>query len=272
MEKVIVSFVEENEQLKDRLRRYYDLVVGLALRDVKVRYQLSLLGLYWAVLNPLLMALIWSFVFTQIFNARGPSGIPYMVFLFCNFAFWNLFANSLFTAVNCLTGNASLLTKLYFPRIILPTSSVMARLVDFGFSLIVLVVLMFFFKIMPAANLWWLPILLIVQLIFTLGMAYIVASLNVLYRDVNQIVGILLLLWMYLSPVLYTINQIPKRLQVYFIFNPIGQLVSMESGIVLGNGHVSIYALGITTAISICVFAIGLLVFRWLEPAFAEVM
>ncbi len=272
MEKVIVSFVEENEQLKDRLRRYYDLTLGLALRDVKVRYQLSLLGLYWAVLNPLLMALIWSFVFTKIFNARGPSGIPYVVFLFCNFTFWNLFANSLLTAVNCLTGNAGLLAKLYFPRIILPTSSVMARLVDFGFSLIVLVFLIVYFKITPAKNLWWLPILLIVQLTFTLGMAYLVAALNVLYRDVNQIVGIMLLLWMYLSPVLYTINQIPKRIQAYFLFNPIGQLVSTEGGIVLGNGYVDHHAVVITMAISICVFAIGLLVFHWLEPTFAEVM
>ena len=153
MEKVIVSFVEENEKFKDRLRRYYDLVLGLALRDVKVRYQLSLLGLYWAVLNPLLMALIWSFVFTQVFNARGPSGIPYVVFLFCNFTFWNLFANSLLTAVNCLTGNAGLLAKLYFPRIIMPTSSVMARLVDFSFSLIVVIGLLLYFKIIPEREL-----------------------------------------------------------------------------------------------------------------------
>lgn len=272
MEKIVVSFVEENEQPRDRLKRYYDLVIGLALRDVKMRYQLSLLGLYWAVLNPLLMALIWSFVFTQIFNIKGPNGVPYVSFLFCNFAFWNLFQNSLLTAVNCLTGNASLLAKLYFPRIILPTSSVIARLVDFGFSLIVLIFLMIFFKSLPSPNLWWLPILLLIQLIFTLGIAYIVAALNVLYRDINQIIGILLLLWMYMSPVLYTINQIPKYLQIYFIFNPIGQLVGMESSIIFGDGHIDLYALGITAVISILLFIFGLLIFRWLEPTFAEVM
>ena len=186
MSKVKVSFLEEKESAHRRLGRYYDLIAGLALRDVKMRYQLSILGLYWAVLNPLLMALIWSFVFSVIFRAQGIAGVPYFVFLFCGITFWNLFSNSLMTAVNSLTGNASLLSKLYFPRAILPTASVMARLVDFAFSLVVLGVFMAIYKIVPGKALLWLPVILFFEMVFTLGMAYIVSALNVLYRDVSQ--------------------------------------------------------------------------------------
>lgn len=272
MEKAEVFFIEEKEPFRHRVRRYYDLVMGLALRDVKMRYQLSILGLYWAVLNPLLMALVWSFVFAKIFRAQGIEGVPYVVFLFCGITFWNLFANSLMSAVNCLTGNASLLAKLYFPRIILPIASVMARVVDFGFSLIVLVILMMLNKVHPGPRWWLVPFFVVIQLIFTLGMAYIVAALNVLYRDVSQILSILLMFWMYMSPVLYVIEQVPANLRKYFLFNPIGQLINMETGAVLGSGEVDLNSLGITLAIVLGVYILGYVVFRYLEPTFAEVM
>lgn len=252
--------------------RYKDLVLGLALRDVKVRYQLSVLGLYWAVLNPLLMALVWAFVFSKIFRATGMEGVPYVVFLFCGLTFWNLFANSLITATNSLTGNASLLSKLYFPRIILPTASVLARLVDFGFSLIVLAIFMAAYHIRPGPYIWWIPLLLMIQLVFTLGMAYLVASLNVLYRDVNQIVVVLMMLWMYLSPVFFTINQIPASISKYFLFNAVGELVGMESALVLNGPMFHFHVLAIEALISGAVFIVGFVVFHRLEPFFAEVM
>lgn len=252
--------------------RYRDLVLGLALRDVKMRYQLSVLGLYWAILNPLFIALIWSFVFAHMFRATGIEGVPYVVFVFCGLTFWNLFANSLLTASSSLTGNASLLSKLYFPRVILPTASVLARLVDFGFSLIVLAIFMASYHIRPGPYTWWIPLLLVVELFFTLGMAYLVASLNVLYRDVSQMVGVLLLLWMYLSPIFYTLELLPKEIQKYFFINAVGELVSMQSLLVLGGPMFKFPALGIAALISLGVFVLGLVVFHRLEPLFAEVM
>jgi len=272
MSKVSVTFVGEKENTRHRLTRYYDLIMGLALRDVKMRYQLSILGLYWAVLNPLLMTVVWSFVFSKIFRAEGIKGVPYVVFLFCGLTFWNLFSNSLLTAVNCLTGNASLLSKLYFPRVILPTSSVMARLVDFAFSLVVLAILMVIYQVAPGHKLYWLPLLIAIQLIFTLGLAYIVSAVNVLYRDLGQILGVLLMLWLYISPVIYTLEQVPSGIRAYFICNPIGELIYMEVSVVLGSGVVDLAALGITALISVGVFLLGLLVFHRLESAFAEVM
>jgi len=255
-----------------RFIRYRDLVLALAMRDVRMRYQLSILGLYWALLNPLFMALIWSFVFKTIFRATGMEGVPYVVFLFSGLTFWNFFANSLTTASNCLTGNASLLSKLYFPRVILPTASVLARLVDFGFSLIVLVVFMIAYRIMPGESLVYLPVLLVIQLFFTLGMAYIVAALNVLYRDINQIVPVLLLLLLYLSPIFYTMSQIPKSLAMYYVFNVVGELVGMETGVLFGKLAIQWQMVGVYALVSAAVFLFGLFVFHRIEPLFAEVM
>jgi len=253
------------------LVRYKDLVLGLALRDVKMRYQLSVLGLYWAILNPLFLALIWNYVFRIIFRAQGIEGVPYVVFLFCGLTFWNLFANSVLTATNCLTGNASLLSKIYFPRIILPTASVLARLVDFGFSLIVLAIFMAIYHVRPGPYIGWIPLLLLIELVFTLGMAYLVASLNVLYRDVSQMVGVVLLLWMYLSPVFYTMDQL-QALRGYFWINAIGELVGMQSSLVLERTRFAISELAVATLIAVGILALGIIVFRRLEPLFAEVM
>jgi ABC-type polysaccharide/polyol phosphate export permease len=268
----MVLFVEQKEKIHDRIRRYFDLIMGLALRDIKMRYQLSILGLYWAVLNPLLTAIIWSFVFSRIFRAQGIEGAPYVVFVFCGFTFWSLFANSLMSAVTCLTGNASVLSKLYFPRLILPTASVLARLVDLVFSLLVLGMLMAFYRVAPSQVWCSLPLLLLIELIFTLGMAYIVSALNVLYRDMGQVLGVLLMFWMYISPILYTMEQVPSGIRDYFILNPIGQLIQMQTNTILGNGRLDFSALGVTTLLSVGVFLLGLLLFHKLEPVFAEVM
>jgi len=254
------------------LSRYRDLAVGLALRDVKMRYQLSVLGLYWAILNPLLLATIWSYVFVHMFRASGMEGVPYVVFLFTGLTFWNLFANSLLTATGCLTGQASLLSKMYFPRIILPTASVLARLVDFAFSLVVVAIFMAIYHVKPGPYVGLIPFLLVIELIFTLGMAYLVAALNVLYRDVSQMVGVLMLLWMYISPIFYTLNQIPPEIRRNFVYNAIGELVAMQASLVLGGGMVRFDTLGIAALISAGIFVLGVLVFRRLEPLFAEVM
>lgn len=251
---------------------YRDLLVSLAWRDVRTRYQLSILGLYWAVINPLLMAVIWSFVFSRIFHANSMQDVPYVVFLFCGLTFWNLFANSLVTATTALTGNASLLSKLYFPRLILPTAGVLARLVDFAFSLLVLAILLWYYHVQPAGQLWVMVFMLLVELIYALGLSYIVSSLNVLYRDVAQIVNILLMIWMYLSPVFYVLNQVPPAVRRYFAFNTIGLLVDLQRNQLLAGAPVSAHQLMVTLIPALLVFLAGWLFFRWLEPLFAEVM
>lgn len=255
-----------------QIRLYCNLTVALAWRDVRVRYQLTVLGLYWAIINPLLTAVIWSFVFSHIFRATGLSGVPYVVFLFCGLTYWYLFANSLNTAAGILTGNAMLLSKLYFPRIILPTAAVMARMVDFLFSMLVLVLLFWYFDIEPYWNIWVLFPLLVIEIIYTLGWSYIVSSLNVLYRDVAQIVNIVLMFWMYLSPIFYVLEQVPEKVRRYFMFNTIGVVVDMQRNVLLSGAPVNWHPVLVSLAIAVGIFTFGLILFRRLEPFFAEVM
>ena len=252
--------------------RFIELLIELTMRDIKVRYKLSILGIYWAILNPLLLAGVWWFVFSNIFRAQGIEGVPYLLFLFAGITFWNLFSNSLYSAVNSLTGNASLLTKTYFQRIVLPTSSVFARLVDFAFSFLVLLFLMLVYGISIHVEILWIFPLLFFQLLFTLGMAYMVSSLNVLYRDTSQIINIILMLWMYISPIFYTFEQIPDSIKAFYSFNPIGQLVHMGVRAVLNHEAPNGFYLLSSGISSVVVFLIGVIVFKHLEDLFAEVM
>ncbi|WP_242868745.1 ABC transporter permease [Desulfotomaculum copahuensis] len=255
-----------------KFRLYLNLTFALAWRDVRVRYQLSILGLYWAIINPLLMAIIWAFVFSHIFRAASLNNVPYVVFLFCGLTYWNLFGNSLSTATTSLTGNAMLLSKQYFPRLILPTAAVLARVVDFFFSLLVLGLLMWYFHLSPNWNLWMLLPLLVIELFYTLGFAYIVSSLNVLYRDMAQLVSIVLMFWMYLSPVFYVLQQVPEKARRYFMYNTIGLLVDAQRNIFLAGTPVNWHQVLVSFLISLAVLIAGWTLFRWLEPLFAEVM
>lgn len=255
-----------------KARKSLDLTLVLAVRDVKIRYQLSVLGIYWALINPMLMALVWGFVFNNMFKSQGVEGVPYLVFLFCGLTLWQLFSNSIMSSVNSLVGNATMLSKVSFERIILPSSSIIARFVDFIFSLLILIVLMVYYDISVTKEVLWLPLLLIVQLMFTAGLAYLFSAINVFFRDVSQIISVVLMLWMYISPVLYTVKQIPEDIRKYFSYNPIGQLIHMEVTAIFGKTGPNINDLLLTTSISIVTLFIGILIFKKLEGSFAEVM
>lgn len=259
-------------KLKSNLLRYITLIIELAVRDVKMRYKLSVLGIYWAVINPLLIALIYGFVFSEIFHAKGISGVPYVAFIFTGVTFWNLFANSLTSAVNSLTGNAVMLSKVSFPRVILPTSSVVARLVDFLFSLVVLIGIMIYYKLHFSLNMVAIVLLLIAELIIALGLSYVFSALNVLYRDVAQILNIVLMLWVYLSPVFYTMQQIPAKYHSIYKYNPVGQLISQEVTLMLRGKLPDVYSIIYYMSISIVVLIVGYVIFKIIEPIFSEVM
>lgn len=257
--------------LPPALFRWVELIRNLAVRDVETRYKHSLLGLYWTLINPLVTALIFSFVFQDIFHATSKP-IPYVVFLLSGFSFWNFFANAVLSATGSVTGNAQLLAKLYFPRVVLPTAAVLARLIDFVFSFIVLLVFIFAFRVPLHWTLVWLPFVLALQVIFTIGIAYLTSALNVLYRDMTQLMGLLLMVWMYLSPVMYKASAVPASLQAVLLLNPMGALIEVERGL-LFTGHLShptfLWVAIVWTAF---VYAAGLRLFKSIEPLFAEVM
>ena len=160
------------------LRIWLELIRNLAVRDVETRYKHSLLGLYWAIINPLITAVIFSFVFTVIFHASSKP-IPYVVFLLTGLTFWNLFANSVVSATGSITGNAALLSKLYFPRVVIPTASAIARVIDFLFALFVLAVFIVAYHVRIYPSLFWILPILALQTLLALGVGYLLSALNV---------------------------------------------------------------------------------------------
>lgn len=251
-----------------------ELIRNLAVRDVETRYKHSFLGLYWALINPLVTAAIFSFVFGVIFPSTTSSlgRFPYMVFLLTGLTFWNFFANGTSSASNSITGSAALLAKIYFPRVVLPTAAVLARFIDFLFSLVVLSIFVGIYRLPLHWTAFWVIPLLGIQLAFTLGIGYIVAALNVLYRDVSQLVALVMMMWMYLSPVMYPIKGVPDALRGVLLMNPMGALLQAERDLIF-SGRLSA-PVTLWTAVAWAAFTLiaGLSLFKRLEPVFAEVM
>ncbi len=250
---------------------WIELTRNLAVRDVEYRYKHSALGLYWALINPLLTATIFGFVFAVIFHANSKP-LPYPIFLLTGLTFWNFFANSVMSAMTSITGNGALLAKIYFPRIVLPTASVIARSIDFMFSMVILLLFILLYHVPIAWTIIWVPVIFILQIIFTLGISYVVASLNVFFRDMSQLMGLVLMVWVYLSPVMYSLRTQNPMLQDILWLNPMGTYIEMERNLMF-DGHLS-HPLFLIPAVGAALFSfvIGKIVFNRLEKMFAEVM
>jgi ABC-type polysaccharide/polyol phosphate export permease len=238
-----------------------------------VRYVQSVLGLYWALINPLVTTAVLSVVFNTII--RFPvEDTPYFLFLLIGFLGWNFFANAVSDATGSLLAYGSLLGKVAFPREVLPSAFVAARVVDFAGSLLVLLVLVVLFSprgLGPTAL--WLPVLLAVQLVFALGVGFIVSMANLFYRDVQQLVQLLLMLGMFLTPVLYPIELLLERSQSFHLLNllnPVAVVIDGYRRVLLEHRSPDWAAVGIATAISLVVLVAGYWLFKRQEPLFAE--
>lgn len=254
-----------------RILLWLELTRNLAVRDVETRYKHSFLGLYWAVINPLANAGIYGFVFGTIFHETSKP-IPYVVFLLTGFAFWNLFANGLVSATSSVSGNAALLAKIYFPRVVLPTAEVLARMIDFMFSILVLAVFIAIYRVPIHWQLVFLPFILVIQLIFTIGIGYILAALNVLYRDVMQLIQLILMAWIYFSPVMYRLSSVPAKLRFILLINPMGATIEAERNLIYVGHLKHPHYVDLAFGVSLLVLFIGWRIFKRVEPLFAEVM
>jgi ABC-2 type transport system permease protein len=248
-----------------------ELTKNLAVRDVETRYKRSLLGLYWALINPLVIAAIYGFVFGVIFHATSKP-IPYPVYLITGITFWNLFANGLMSATSSVSGNASLLAKLYFPRVVLPTAAILARLIDFLFSVVILLTFILIYHVPIHWTCFWLIPLLMMQMVFTFGIGYMLAALNVLYRDMNQLIALLIMVWMYFVPVMYTLKSASPMIKDVLLINPMGAIIQAERDVIF-TGHLTepifLWTAGLWSALT---FVGGLVLFKKTEPLFSEVM
>ena len=253
------------------LWQYRDLLLILAGRDVKLRYKQTALGITWVILQPLVAALIFAVIFGRF--AQLPSdGTPYLLFVFCGLLPWNYFAGVLARAGNSLITDARLISKVYFPRLLIPLASTGAVLIDFAVSLAVLVVLMGFYRVAPTWHLVALPFILALTTLLATGVSLWLAALNVRYRDFSYAMPFLIQVWLYATPIAYAASIVPERWRLLYALNPAVGFVEGFRWALLGRSALTPGMLATTTIIAALVFVGGAYFFRRIERGFADVV
>lgn len=248
---------------------FRDVLWMLALRDIKLRYRQTALGVLWVILQPLLAGSLFALIFGRF--AQLPSdGQPYLLFVFSGLMAWNLFAGIVQRAGNSLVAEARLITKVYFPRLIIPLAGAVSALVDFAVSLVVMAVLLIVYGVVPGVGLALLPIIVLVELALAVGFSLWIAALNVRYRDFAYALPFVLQIWMYASPVVYGLSLVPARWQTWFEINPMSGVIEGFRQAFLGVGHLQGWTLPATIGGATLVFVTGAFFFRRVEQDFAE--
>lgn len=265
----------EKNYWKD-LWRYRELFYILSWRDIKVRYKQTIIGIAWSVIRPLLTLLIFTFVFGQV--ARFPSaGIPYPLLVFAGLLPWQFFATGLSEASQSLIGNERLISKVYFPRMIIPASSVITSLIDFLISLLLMFVLLIGFAVVPSVNLVFLPLFIVMAFLASFGVGLWLTALNVKYRDFKHVVPFLVQLGLYISPVGFTSavasNMIPEKLRLLYYLNPMAGVIDGFRWCFFGK-ITSVYWNGmfVSLIVTVVFLFIGIRVFRKMEKNFADLI
>jgi len=253
------------------LWEYRELLFFLTWRDVKVRYKQAVLGVAWAVIQPLMTMVIFSVIFGQV--AKLPSeGIPYPIFSFVALLPWQLFSGTLTRASTSLVGNANLLSKVYFPRLVIPLSAIATGMVDFGISFVILLGLMVYYSIVPTLTILWLPFLVLFVLFTALAIGLWLSALNVQYRDVQHMIPFLVQTWMFVSPVAYSTGLIPKGpWRIVYGLNPLAGVIQGFRWALLGGNPPD--ELMVASVIMVVVLLVtGLFYFSRMERTFADVV
>ena len=254
------------------LWRYRDLWLTLALRDIKLRYRQTALGVAWVVLLPLIASGVFTLVFGIV--ARLPSdGSPYFLFVFAGFLGWSSFQNTLTRCGTSLVGNTSLVTKVYFPRIMLPASTVLASLLDFAIGAVLFLAVLLVRGEMPSlASLALVPLLLALLQLLALGIGLFMAALTVRFRDVQYVLPFLIQLLLYASPVAYGVAVVPDRLRRFYLLNPVAPLLDALRAALLGRGEIHWLAIGGSAVVTLALLVLGTLFFLHQDRQYADVI
>ena len=251
--------------------QFRDLMFALAARDVKLRYKQTALGVIWVVLQPLMAAGIFSFVFGTV--AKLPSGgIPYFLFSYAGLLGWNLFSSVLTKVSGSLVGNAHLISKVFFPRLILPLSSLPSSLLDFAVAAVMLGVLMVIYQVTPGWGILLLPVWLALLLMIATGVGLFATSLMVSYRDVGYVLPVALQILLYASPIAYAVSAVPERLRFWFGMNPLSSLFEAIRWSAFGQGALDLTLLVYSASCAVFVLVVGIFGFKRMERKFADII
>lgn len=253
------------------LWKYRELLYFLAWRDVKVRYRQAVLGAAWAVIQPLFAMIIFTLFFGKL--ARMPSdGVPYPLFSFCALVPWTYFSTTLAQAGNSLLSNSNLITKVYFPRALLPTASALSGLLDFLVGSAFLAILMLYYRVRPGWPLLLYPLFVILMMILVIGVSMLLAALNVRYRDVKYALPFLIQLWLFITPIIYPATFVPPRFQTLLALNPMCGIVEGFRASLFPERQLDLSLVGISMAGTAVLFVAGALYFRNTERTFADII
>ncbi len=251
------------------LRR--DLLWHMTVRHLRGQYKQSVLGYAWAFVNPLSQMVIMSFVFSTILKLGSQNGEPYPLFLFVGLVPWLFFSAALASGTDAVVGASSLVTKVYFPRELLPTAAVLTKLVDLFFGFVILAMLMTYYNQLPASTVYWFPLLFFIHMIFTLGLTLPLCALNLYYHDVRFLVGVVLTLWFYLTPVIYpTEGKVPDKYRWVFDINPNAVFIDAYRRVILYGQDPDFKRVLLGAVIAIGTFLIGYYIFKRMEAGFAD--
>ena len=251
------------------LWEYRELLYFLIWRDIKVRYKQTALGAAWAIIQPLMTMVVFSIFFGKL--GKMPSdGLPYPIFSFAALVPWTLFANGLTQGTQSLVGSSNLIKKVYFPRLIIPTATVLAGVVDFLISFAVLLVLMLIYGITPTINTLWLPAFLLLTLITSLGISFWLSALNVEYRDVKYIIPFLTQIWLFATPIAYSSSLLSEPWRTIYGLNPMVGVVEGFRWALLGTNTQPGYMILVSSMVSILLLVTGAFYFRRMERTFAD--
>jgi len=273
--KQIPLVVRKNEtklalKLKELLE-YHELIYFLVWRDLKVRYKQTALGVTWAVLQPFLTMVVFTIFFGNL--AKVPSdGVPYPIFSFAALLPWQLFANALSNSSNSLVSNSALITKVYFPRIIMPFSSIISGLVDFLVAFLVLIGMMVYYGITPTSAVYTLPFFLLLALLTSFAVSLWLSALNVKYRDVKYTIPFLTQFWLFITPIAYPTSLVPEKWRVVYGLNPMAGVVEGFRWALLGQSTLNWYVMTASVTIVIVLLVGGLIYFRYMEKTFADIV
>jgi lipopolysaccharide transport system permease protein len=253
------------------LWRFRELLYFLSWRDIKVRYKQTALGALWAILQPALTMVVFSVFFGRL--AKMPSdGIPYPIFAYVALVPWTFFANGLTQSSNSLVQSANLLKKVYFPRLILPISSVLSGVVDFMFAFIVLLVLMLYYGIMPTLHIVWLPFFLLLAFGTSLGIGLWLSAINVQFRDVRYTIPFITQFWLFASPIAYPSSLLSEPWRTFYGINPMVGVVEGFRWALLGSQLTSSAMILLSVGVASGLLVTGLFYFRRMERSFADVV
>lgn len=271
---MVSTLIQPRKISKDYLKElwhYRELFYFLSWRDILVKYKQTVVGIAWSIIKPVLTMVVFTIVFGKL--AKLPSGdVPYPILVFTALLPWQFFANALSLGGMSVVDNAGLVAKVYFPRVIMPSVSIVVSLVDFIIAMIIMAVLMVWYKYMPSANVVFIPFFTLIAAMFALGLGFWVSALNVKYRDFRYIVPFIVQFGMYISPVGFSSDIIPDKWKLIYFLNPIAGVIEGFRWAVLGNSNIYFPGLVMSAFFVLAVFFSGFVFFRKSENTFADVI